>query len=252
MEILKIFFLPAFIICVFLLTRLILKSALKSNRFKGWLGERKITRILKGCMQPGDVLISDLYLLNPENKMSSQIDHILLSTRGIFVIETKNYSGEIVGDDSKRMWNRRLKNGKLGDPFLSPVQQNNGHIYTLKSVLKTKTQVENLVVFVQGNIKFIKSAHVFTPQGLKQYLCKKTLNILSKEERDRFYSILQHWKEHPPVTRRKHLRNIKRQIKGIRNLRCPRCRGKLVVREGPYGTFYGCSNYPKCSFTKEI
>lgn len=33
---------------------------------------------------------------------------------------------------------------------------------------------------------------------------------------------------------------------------CPRCGGKLVVRHGKYGTFMGCSNYPKCRYTREI
>lgn len=30
---------------------------------------------------------------------------------------------------------------------------------------------------------------------------------------------------------------------------CPQCGGQLVLRQGRYGSFYGCSNYPKCKFT---
>ena len=33
---------------------------------------------------------------------------------------------------------------------------------------------------------------------------------------------------------------------------CPSCNGILVVRHGIYGSFLGCSNYPKCKFTKQI
>ena len=33
---------------------------------------------------------------------------------------------------------------------------------------------------------------------------------------------------------------------------CPRCGGRLIIRKGPYGDFYGCSNYPKCRFTRSI
>lgn len=33
---------------------------------------------------------------------------------------------------------------------------------------------------------------------------------------------------------------------------CPKCGGSLILREGKYGKFYGCTNYPKCKFTKEI
>lgn len=32
---------------------------------------------------------------------------------------------------------------------------------------------------------------------------------------------------------------------------CPRCGGKLYRREGKYGEFLGCSNYPKCNYTKK-
>ena len=33
--------------------------------------------------------------------------------------------------------------------------------------------------------------------------------------------------------------------------RCPRCGGRLVLRDGKYGDFYGCSNYPRCRFTRQ-
>ncbi len=32
---------------------------------------------------------------------------------------------------------------------------------------------------------------------------------------------------------------------------CPKCGGKLVMREGKYGTFIGCSNFPKCRYTQK-
>lgn len=32
---------------------------------------------------------------------------------------------------------------------------------------------------------------------------------------------------------------------------CPKCGAKLIKRNGKYGTFLGCSNYPKCNFTKK-
>jgi hypothetical protein len=34
--------------------------------------------------------------------------------------------------------------------------------------------------------------------------------------------------------------------------KCPRCGGNLVNRSGKYGNFIGCSNYPKCKYTKQI
>jgi len=36
------------------------------------------------------------------------------------------------------------------------------------------------------------------------------------------------------------------------DLRCPKCGGILVERDGKFGKFFGCSNYPNCKFTKKI
>lgn len=33
--------------------------------------------------------------------------------------------------------------------------------------------------------------------------------------------------------------------------RCPRCSGVLLLRNGNYGKFFGCSHYPDCRFTKK-
>lgn len=33
---------------------------------------------------------------------------------------------------------------------------------------------------------------------------------------------------------------------------CPQCGGELRVRTSQYGHFYGCSNYPKCRYTRNI
>lgn len=33
---------------------------------------------------------------------------------------------------------------------------------------------------------------------------------------------------------------------------CPKCGGKLIKRRGKYGDFVGCSNYPKCKYTRKV
>lgn len=35
-------------------------------------------------------------------------------------------------------------------------------------------------------------------------------------------------------------------------LKCEKCGGELIVRNGRYGSFYACENFPKCKFTKQI
>jgi ssDNA-binding Zn-finger/Zn-ribbon topoisomerase 1 len=50
------------------------------------------------------------------------------------------------------------------------------------------------------------------------------------------------------MSNREHLANIKKTQKELDKGICPRCGGKLVERNGQYGRFLGCSNYPKCKF----
>jgi len=61
----------------------------------------------------------------------SQIDHVVLSPYGVFVIETKNYSGNISGSEKDKMW---LRDDKY--EFLNPFRQNYGHLQTVKEHLK--------------------------------------------------------------------------------------------------------------------
>ena len=54
--------------------------------------------------------------------------------------------------------------------------------------------------------------------------------------------------------RKTHVRNIKNKVKEdsfkIDNMICPKCGGSLVIRNSKYGSFIGCSNYPKCKYKR--
>lgn len=36
------------------------------------------------------------------------------------------------------------------------------------------------------------------------------------------------------------------------SLTCPKCGASLKLRQGKYGKFYGCMNYPKCNYTQKV
>lgn len=75
--------------------------------------------------------VSDVLLANPRSGTGfSQIDHILITSYGLFVIETKNYQGSIRGKRRDRYWR---VNSKFN--MLNPVKQNHGHLMVVKSIL---------------------------------------------------------------------------------------------------------------------
>lgn len=97
---------------------------------KGELGEYKIT-IQLDQFPKNYRHISDLMIENVKSSTGySQIDHIIITTYGLFVIETKNYQGTIYGGKDRKTW---LVNGKF--KMMSPLVQNFGHIQAIKNVV---------------------------------------------------------------------------------------------------------------------
>lgn len=96
----------------------------------GELGEHKINiqldQLPKGCKY-----VSDLMVANPKSRTGySQIDHVVITPHGLFVVETKNYNGEIKGTRDNKSWSVSNR-FKMYNPFM----QNYGHIQAIKSLL---------------------------------------------------------------------------------------------------------------------
>lgn len=97
---------------------------------KGEIGEHKIDIQLSQLPKEYKYL-NDLMVKNPKSKSGySQIDHVILTPYGIFVIETKNYQGTIYGGKDRKTW---LVNGKF--PCMNPFHQNYGHIKALNGLI---------------------------------------------------------------------------------------------------------------------
>ncbi|MFI2859240.1 nuclease-related domain-containing protein [Paenibacillus sp. JSM ZJ436] len=93
----------------------------------GQLGEHKINiqldQLPKGCN-----FLSDLMVANSKSRTGySQIDHVVITPQGLFVIETKNYNGEIKGSRQGKSWTVSGR-FKMYNPFM----QNYGHIQAIK------------------------------------------------------------------------------------------------------------------------
>ena len=183
---------------------------------------------------------------------TSQTDHVVINSEGVFVIETKNYSGRIYGDDYQKEWTQVLNYGKVKNRFYSPIKQNYTHVCRIKEMLPENIPIYSMVVFVKGNISFIKSDNVYTPWTLYRKINSKDCKILSLEEMKNIYTILTQNNTSGIINNYEHVKNIKKTQADIANNICPRCQGTLVLRHGKSGDFMGCSNFPKCKFTKKI
>ena len=235
------------------LLRKIVRVATRPIRAKahGAAGERKVAKKLNPLIF-GKVehrQINNLVLVD-DNGKSHQIDHIEIRENGIFCIETKNYIGLILGSENSEKWTQALYTGEKYQ-FLNPLKQNKSHCYHISKVIGKKYIVNSLVVMANNNADKISCSNVINLDDLKTYLKRFDNGVrLSIKEMDEIHQKL--LGAASEMSNREHVRNIRETQKELKQNICPRCGGSLVLRKSQSGSFYGCSNYPKCKFTKKI
>ena len=226
----------------------------KTPFIKGFIGE-SIVKIIIGKTsekQEKEKYIINNFLIQLEEGHTSQTDHILINKNGVFVIETKNYSGRIYGDDSRKEWTQVLNYGKVKNKFYSPVNQNFTHIHHIKKLLPEGTPIFSVVVFIKGNTHYINSKYVYNLLGLYRMIHTKNDIDLSPDQMKFLYTALCQNNKSDIINNTQHVQNIQEMQNKIANNICPRCGSALVERKGKNGNFIGCSNYPKCTFTHKL
>ena len=222
---------------------------LKLPKTKGKIGEMKVRLNLGGNITNEKYVINDLLLLS-EGK-SHQIDHLIIRKTGIFVIETKNYSGLIYGDDKRKDWTQVLNYGKTKNKFYNPILQNKSHIYALSKIIGRKDCFISIICFPKAEIMTNFNEKVGSISDMRRWLNQDMDEILTSTEVENIYQKIINYKNNPKLTNEEHIDNIYRLQQNIANNICPRCGKTLVLREGKYGSFYGCSGYPNCKFVKK-
>jgi hypothetical protein len=219
---------------------------------KGFIGETIVASELhrlqsEDCVVLNDVLIS-------VGSGSSQIDHVVVSIYGIFVIETKNYKGWIHGNEQSEYWTQSIYKKKT--QFRNPIKQNWAHIYALKKALSCFEQAKyhSIVVFAgSAKLKNVSSQVpvVYDYQLVQTIMGYRGTPILSAVQVN---AIVEKLKSIMLQDKESHISQVKNHARGfktvVKSTVCPRCGGNLVARDGCYGKFFGCSSYPKCTYTQ--
>lgn len=96
-----------------------------SPEFVGWNGERLVAKVFKKLNKSGypGVLLRNVYVPIENSDKTTEIDALYITSKGMFVVESKNFSGWIFGSEGDRYWTQVLKGGKRS-PFYNPIKQN--------------------------------------------------------------------------------------------------------------------------------
>lgn len=122
----------AFLVTVLLVYAIQKHKNMAKNYKIGKAGEDKVYEILKKTVPPKSILLSNLYLTSKDK--ITEVDLVLVTIKGVFVFEIKNYAGSIYGNEKLQNWTKIMNSGKI-TTFYNPVWQNEGHIRMLKRLL---------------------------------------------------------------------------------------------------------------------
>ncbi|MDE7345817.1 MAG: NERD domain-containing protein [Muribaculaceae bacterium] len=134
-------------------------------RRSGRRGERMVAKELGKLRKKDFIVLNDL-MLPASNGRTSQIDHVVVSTRGIFVIETKNHAGRISGAEHAQYWQQHLSSQSRG--FYNPLLQNRSHLRAVRRLLP-KADAElfsSIVVFTEAWRLDIKAEDIIIERSL--------------------------------------------------------------------------------------
>lgn len=178
----------------------------------------------------------------------------MVSEYGIFVIETKNYKGWIYGGANSEYWTQNIYGKKY--QLYNPIQQNQGHVRALRRILKDlpSDMFISIVAFSrQATLKNRYLDNVVYWNQINRVILSYSQKHMSAEQVQRTFNTLLEANNTSKDSRKQHVHNVRGQIYrnyvAVSNGYCPRCGGKLLLRDGKYGDFYGCSNYQRCRYT---
>lgn len=233
----------------------------------GRLGEAKVRR-MNVELPVGEYTDVGEVTLALQDGTTTQIDHVVVSRFGVFVIETKMYDGWIFGSAKSKKWTQQLYNKK--SQFQNPIRQNWRHVKALEETLGLPEKVfRSVVVFIGGaEFKTDMPEGVYKGSAYLHYIRSFKTEVLTPEAVSRAVAQLRRLQQRAPSSR-EHLKNLKARHatprpkpesvvqarsagikRGVEHF-CPKCGSKMAVRTNRQSgeKFFGCTAYPKCRGT---
>lgn len=238
---------------VYLFLVVIVVAIVRTPWFKGITGEFIVNVCAKLFLDEEKYhLIKNVTL--PTENGTTQIDHIIVSVYGVFVVETKNMKGWIFGNEKQRTWTQKIF--KHTNKFQNPLYQNYKHTQTLEELLGlTDREVFSLIVFIgDSTFKTDMPPNVTEGGGYIRYIKSKTREVLSPAKVQEITRKIESGRLKPSMqTNRDHVNHLRKRSN---ETSCPKCGNEMILRESKRGAnagnkFWGCSNYPRCKGVRD-
>lgn len=220
---------------------------------KGWFGEKKAALAIWWGLDK-EVYNRFHDIIIPSKNGTTQIDHLLLSRYGLFIVETKNMKGWIFGTERQAKWTQVVYREKY--KFQNPLRQTFRQKKVLSEYLGIDEADIHPVIYFVGDCRFkTEMPSNVLRWGLSSYVKSFQSQSFTVEELESFRRRLIDLSENPQFSKEEHLASL--YSRHSSDVACPKCGSKLVERTVRQGAnagskFLGCTAYPKCRFTKSM
>lgn len=179
-------------VLIFLMLGVLLYIKLNLPTLIGKNGEHFVSGKLLQLNPDQYSVLDDLMLPSQGNLGTTQIDHLVVSDFGIFVLETKSYSGWILGNARQQYWTQVIYRYKK--KFYNPLRQNFAHIKAVESLVRphfTNVPIVGFVAFPSADKLQISGTDTvgYTRDIVRKIESYQT-TVLSGEEKQTIIEIL--------------------------------------------------------------
>ncbi len=243
---------PIWITCIVVLIALCaVSSHLPAfSALKMRVNDARIRRILDKPEKRAGYALHGLAFLDGKDT-PCRIDHIYINEYGVWVIKNCEYKGELFGRRQDKTWIQRQGDERLA--VENPVRENAARIAHLSRYLNREGIFHNIVCLVNGaNISEVKAGNLYRVATMSALKRQKTDIHLTESEIRLLYEELQKFTRSSIVLEEIEEGADEAELKIVDLSICPICGGRMVLRQGKYGEFYGCSGFPDCRYTRDI
>lgn len=234
---------------------------------KGAEGEERLATRLPDLLPPESIILRNL-LIPKHDCTTTELDLLAITPNGLFLIESKCFSGWIFGDVAGEHWTQSLPSRSgpaVKNQFLNPIRQNASHVRHLQTYLQERGHtppIHSVIVFT-GTAQ-LKSTPAYAPGHVittLRHLPHVLAAILATHPatlgQDRIRAIADALSSAAHATDDDRARHVEALHAQAAVPRCPRCGAILVQRTATKGpnagqTFLACPRYPQCRHTQPL
>lgn len=189
---------------------------IKEPEILGVIGEKTFAKRYLSKLGPEYRLLNNLLFKIDER--TTQIDHVVVSPYGIFVLEMKNYKGLVRGEQYSKTWLQYPHRGRKYYPFPNSLRQNYGHAQVIAKLLPwvPREKIISIVVFPRETKLFVDMKGTSTQYVLRtvevgEMICSFSDVVFSSEKVDEIVKVLNENNIQSNANMKAHVKRVKQK-----------------------------------------